>query len=103
MPLVSLPSKVLPAPPALLPRGPLSPPPAPSPGPLPFPSLNPPSDPPLPPPPPQGRVVSGHVDALDLVASRALAAGAMKATRLAVSGAFHTPLMEPARKRLLEV
>ena len=33
----------------------------------------------------------------------AAAAGAMKCTPLAVSGAFHTPLMAPARERLTQV
>jgi [acyl-carrier-protein] S-malonyltransferase len=41
--------------------------------------------------------VSGHLDALAAVEEAAKAAGAMRAARLAVSGAFHTPLMEPAR------
>ncbi|KIZ07315.1 (acyl-carrier-protein) S-malonyltransferase [Monoraphidium neglectum] len=49
---------------------------------------------------PTGRVVSGHLDALDWVQSAALEAGALKAARLAVSGAFHTSLMEPARAAL---
>jgi [acyl-carrier-protein] S-malonyltransferase len=48
----------------------------------------------------KGRVVSGHYDALDRVAAAALAAGALKAARLPVSGAFHTSLMAPARARL---
>ena len=48
----------------------------------------------------QGRVVSGHLDALDLVAAAALEKGALKAARLAVSGAFHTRLMAPARAAL---
>eukprot|EP00879_Flechtneria_rotunda_P017756 GHRR01018614.1.p1 GENE.GHRR01018614.1~~GHRR01018614.1.p1 ORF type:complete len:299 (+),score=88.75 GHRR01018614.1:728-1624(+) len=52
---------------------------------------------------PQGRVVSGHTDALDLVSSGAANLGALKVQRLAVSGAFHTRLMEPARARLQEV
>jgi hypothetical protein len=34
--------------------------------------------------------VSGHTDALELVAAGALERGALKAARLAVSGAFHT-------------
>lgn len=38
----------------------------------------------------QGRVVSGHNDALNLVQAAALERGALKAQRLSVSGAFHT-------------
>ncbi len=37
------------------------------------------------------------------VAKLAVEAGAMKAAPLAVSGAFHTPLMQPAREALVEV
>ena len=33
----------------------------------------------------------------------AMAAGAMKCTMLAVNGAFHTPLMQPARDALIQV
>lgn len=51
----------------------------------------------------QGRVVSGHVAALDVVQEAAVKKGALKATRLAVSGAFHTPLMQPARDALVKV
>jgi hypothetical protein len=51
----------------------------------------------------QGRVVSGHNDALDVVAAAAGQLGALKVARLAVSGAFHTPLMEPAREALMQV
>lgn len=43
----------------------------------------------------QGRVVSGHDDALNLVQGAAIEAGALKAARLAVSGAFHTVRFEP--------
>ncbi|KAI8476564.1 MAG: acyl transferase/acyl hydrolase/lysophospholipase [Monoraphidium minutum] len=49
---------------------------------------------------PTGRIVSGHHDALDLVQSEAVKRGALKAARLAVSGAFHTRLMAPARAAL---
>jgi hypothetical protein len=51
----------------------------------------------------QGRVISGHVEALEAAEKLALQRGALKATRLAVSGAFHTRLMEPARRALEEV
>lgn len=50
---------------------------------------------------PQGRVVSGHIAALDKVKEIAIERGALKAQKLAVSGAFHTSLMRPARDRLL--
>ncbi|KAI3426449.1 hypothetical protein D9Q98_008816 [Chlorella vulgaris] len=52
---------------------------------------------------PQGRVVSGHKDALEEVQRQATAKGALKAVPLAVSGAFHTPLMQPARDALTQV
>jgi malonyl CoA-acyl carrier protein transacylase len=48
-------------------------------------------------------VISGHIEALEVAEKLALGRGALKAARLAVSGAFHTPLMEPARLALLEV
>jgi [acyl-carrier-protein] S-malonyltransferase len=45
-------------------------------------------------------VVSGHKSACAKVAELATAAGAMKTIPLAVAGAFHTPLMQPAASRL---
>ena len=45
-------------------------------------------------------VVSGHVPACERIAQAAVEAGAMKVIPLAVAGAFHTPLMEPAVSRL---
>jgi [acyl-carrier-protein] S-malonyltransferase len=45
-------------------------------------------------------VVSGTKDGCARLASLAEQAGAMKVVPLAVAGAFHTPIMEPARKRL---
>lgn len=51
----------------------------------------------------QGRVVSGHNASLDVVQEAAIKKGALKAARLAVSGAFHTPLMGPAREALVKV
>lgn len=45
-------------------------------------------------------VVSGHQTACQRVAELATAAGAMKVIPLAVAGAFHTPLMQPALDRL---
>jgi [acyl-carrier-protein] S-malonyltransferase len=48
-------------------------------------------------------VVSGHCDVLEVLKEMAVKEGALKVTMLAVSGAFHTPLMEPARERLIQV
>ena len=48
-------------------------------------------------------MVSGHTAALDVVQEAAVKKGAIKAARLAVSGAFHTPLMQPARDALVKV
>jgi [acyl-carrier-protein] S-malonyltransferase len=45
-------------------------------------------------------VVSGHKAACQRVASLAEGAGAMKAISLAVAGAFHTKIMQPAVERL---
>jgi [acyl-carrier-protein] S-malonyltransferase len=45
-------------------------------------------------------VVSGHKEACRKVMDAAVAAGAMKTIPLAVAGAFHTELMEPAVERL---
>ncbi|HVX13200.1 MAG TPA: ACP S-malonyltransferase [Pirellulales bacterium] len=44
--------------------------------------------------------VSGSLAACQRVAQKAEAAGAMKAVRLAVAGAFHTPIMQPAVAKL---
>jgi len=46
--------------------------------------------------------VSGHWDALDRVEKLAMEAGAMRAMRLAVAGAFHTSLMQPAVASLMQ-
>jgi [acyl-carrier-protein] S-malonyltransferase len=45
-------------------------------------------------------VVSGHKTACGRVSELAAKAGAMKTIPLAVAGAFHTPLMQPAVERL---
>jgi len=45
-------------------------------------------------------VVSGHKPSCEKAAELATAAGAMKTIQLAVAGAFHTPIMAPARERL---
>eukprot|EP00793_Prasinoderma_coloniale_P004705 PRCOL_00000466-RA len=52
---------------------------------------------------PQGRVVSGHHVCLDEAQKLATAKGALKAQKVAVSGAFHTPLMQPASEALAKV
>lgn len=45
-------------------------------------------------------VISGSVPGIDLACEKLLAAGAKRALKLKVGGAFHSPLMEPARAEL---
>jgi [acyl-carrier-protein] S-malonyltransferase len=45
-------------------------------------------------------VISGTVSGIETACERLTAAGARRAIRLTVGGAFHSPLMEPARERL---
>ncbi len=45
-------------------------------------------------------VISGHVKAVEKAVEMAKEKGARKAVLLAVSGAFHSPFMEPARQKL---
>ena len=47
--------------------------------------------------------VSGEAAALEAIEPIATELGAMKVVRLAVAGAFHTPLMKPADQQLAEV
>ncbi len=47
-------------------------------------------------------VISGEVEAVDQACAAAKAAGAKRALRLNVGGAFHSPCMEPARAELAE-
>lgn len=47
-------------------------------------------------------VISGNVEAVDAACEKAKEAGAKRAIRLKVGGAFHSPLMEPARAELAE-
>lgn len=47
-------------------------------------------------------VISGAVDAVDAACEKMKGAGAKRALRLKVGGAFHSPLMEPARAELAE-
>lgn len=47
-------------------------------------------------------VISGDNEAIDLACVRLKEAGAKRALKLPVGGAFHSPLMEPAAKRLAE-
>ena len=47
--------------------------------------------------------VSGEAAALEAIEPIATELGAMKVVRLAVAGAFHTPLMKPADTQLAEV
>jgi len=52
---------------------------------------------------PGNLVVSGHQAACQRLATAAEEAGAMKVLTLAVAGAFHTPIMQPAVARLTAV
>lgn len=45
-------------------------------------------------------VISGEISAIDAACAALTAAGAKRALKLAVGGAFHSPLMEPARVEL---
>jgi len=45
-------------------------------------------------------VISGSVEGIDLAIEKLNAAGAKRALKLSVGGAFHSPLMEPARIEL---
>ncbi|MDZ4824686.1 MAG: ACP S-malonyltransferase [Flavobacteriales bacterium] len=45
-------------------------------------------------------VISGEIAAIDRACEKLTAAGARRAVKLAVGGAFHSPLMEPARIEL---
>ena len=47
-------------------------------------------------------VISGDIDAIERACEALKAAGAKRALRLNVGGAFHSPLMEPARAKLAE-
>lgn len=47
-------------------------------------------------------VVSGSIPGIDRACEQLLAAGAKRALKLKVGGAFHSPLMEPARAELAE-
>lgn len=47
-------------------------------------------------------VISGSVEGIDLACEKLTAAGAKRALKLSVGGAFHSPLMEPARAELAE-
>lgn len=47
-------------------------------------------------------VISGEVEAIDAACAQLLAAGAKRALKLPVGGAFHSPCMEPARAELAE-
>ena len=47
-------------------------------------------------------VISGEIDAINEACEKMKAAGAKRALILQVSGAFHSPLMEPARAELAE-
>jgi [acyl-carrier-protein] S-malonyltransferase len=48
-------------------------------------------------------VISGTVKGIELAMEKLKAAGVKRAIKLPVGGAFHSPLMEPARKKLADV
>ncbi|WP_070138534.1 ACP S-malonyltransferase [Crocinitomix algicola] len=45
-------------------------------------------------------VISGAIEAIDIACEKLTEAGARRALKLPVGGAFHSPLMEPAREEL---
>lgn len=47
-------------------------------------------------------VISGEIEAIDAACEKLIAAGAKRALKLKVGGAFHSPCMEPARAELAE-
>ena len=47
-------------------------------------------------------VISGEIEAIDKACEQLLAAGAKRALKLKVGGAFHSPCMEPARAELAQ-
>jgi malonyl CoA-acyl carrier protein transacylase len=47
-------------------------------------------------------VISGSISGIDAACEKLLEAGAKRALKLKVGGAFHSPLMEPAKKELEE-
>ena len=47
-------------------------------------------------------VISGSIEGVDAACAKMLAAGAKRALKLKVGGAFHSPLMEPARAELAD-
>ena len=47
-------------------------------------------------------VISGSIHGIDLACEKLTMAGAKRALKLSVGGAFHSPLMEPARAELAE-
>ncbi len=47
-------------------------------------------------------VISGSIKGIDLAAEKLKAAGVKRVLKLPVGGAFHSPLMEPARKELAD-
>ena len=47
-------------------------------------------------------VISGSIDGVDAACAKMLEAGAKRALKLKVGGAFHSPLMEPARAELAD-
>lgn len=51
----------------------------------------------------KGRVLSGHQGVLEIAKNIAISKGALKAQKVAVSGAFHTKLMQPAKEKLMKV
>lgn len=47
-------------------------------------------------------VISGSIQGIDLACAKLIEAGAKRAIKLSVGGAFHSPLMEPARAELAD-